>query len=49
MGVRRPLHVDGGNVVGAGRLSIEATSGIIDIVESIHNAVLENILPGTRA
>ena len=47
MTMRKPVHFDAADVAGISRLAIEGTSGITDIVEDIHNAVLENILPGT--
>ncbi len=47
MTMRKRVHVDGADVAGISRLAIEGTSGITDIVEEVHRAVLENILPGT--
>ncbi len=45
--MRKPVHVDGADLAGITRLAIEGTAGITDVVEAIHGAVLENILPGT--
>jgi hypothetical protein len=47
MTMRKRVHVDAADVAGISRLAIEGTSGITDIVEEIHSAVLKNILPGT--
>jgi len=45
----KPVHIHGADLLGGSRLSLEATSGVIDIVEAIHHAILGNILPGTPA
>ncbi len=44
-----PIHVKPADVLGTSRLAVEATSGVIEIVEAVHKAVLGNILPGTSA
>ena len=43
------MYIDGADVLGASRLVVDGTSGVIGIVEAIHSAVLNNILPDTRA
>jgi len=45
--MRKRAHVHGADLVGIRRLAIEGTSGVTEIVEAVHSAVLENILPGT--
>jgi hypothetical protein len=45
----KPGHANGEDVLGASRLTVEATAGVIDIVEAMHQAIVDNILPGTRA
>jgi hypothetical protein len=47
MTMRKPVRLDAADVAGISRLGIEGTSGITDIVEEVHRAVLDNILPGT--
>jgi len=47
MTMRKRVHLDGADVAGISRLGNEGTAGITDIVEEVHSAVLENILPGT--
>jgi hypothetical protein len=44
--MRKRVHLDGADVAGISRLAIEGTAGITDIVEEVHSAVLETILPG---
>jgi hypothetical protein len=45
--MRKRAHVDAADVAGISRLGVEGTAGITDIVEEVHSAVLENVLPGT--
>lgn len=47
--MRKRVFIDGADVLGASQLTVEGTSGVIDIVEAIHSAVLNTILPDTRA
>jgi hypothetical protein len=47
--MRKRVFIDGADVLGASRLAVDGTSGVIGIVEAIHSAVLNNILPDTRA
>ena len=37
------------DIAGMNRLAIDATIGIIGVVEDLHRAVLNNVLPGTPA
>jgi PGAP1-like protein len=45
--MRKPVHIKGADVLGTSRLAIDATSGVVEIVEAVHSAVLDNIFPGT--
>ena len=37
------------DVLGLGRLAVEATSGIVGVAEEMHRVIASNILPGTPA
>jgi pimeloyl-ACP methyl ester carboxylesterase len=45
----KPVHLDGADLLGGSRLTTEATSGVIDIVEAIHSTILSHILPATQS
>ncbi len=42
-----PTRLHPADLLGLGRLAVEGTSGMVDVVESMHRAIAGNILPGT--
>jgi hypothetical protein len=42
-----PTRLNPADLLGFGRLAVEGTSGMVDVVESMHRAIAGNILPGT--
>src|SRR5512142_1670619 len=42
-----PTRLHPTDVLGFGRLAVKATSGMVDVVESMHRTIAGNILPGT--
>jgi PGAP1-like protein len=47
--MRNPPRLRPTDVLGFGRLAVDATSGVVEVVEAMHRTIAANILPGTPA